>query len=128
MDNNKLLLAIACAITLCVTAFIAIDQCSRGGVFGNKENWQWSDQWGNNAYVAPTNHNKLNLSKTLNPNQSIKPKPEQAGTGKHRSLPQVIPEALKLAEEKNMKSGSVFHASWCKWCNKMEQESLVIKM
>jgi thioredoxin-related protein len=116
--NNKTLLTIAVTITVLVAAFIITDQLHKG-IFGSRDNWQWSDQWGNGSNIPNQQPNQK-----PNPKPDFKPDPKpETEKPKTQITTNSYTEALRLSADKNMKVVLFFHASWCKWCKKMTQES-----
>jgi thiol:disulfide interchange protein len=112
MDTQKTLIVVVLVGTILMGSFIVYDQYSKGRFSSHAgENWQWRDQWPNSQQYKPEV-----VKPEIKPEVKPEIKVDQISTT-------VYGEAIDLAKKKDMKVVLFFHANWCKWCKKMENES-----
>jgi len=86
-----------------------------GGLFQpDKPNWQWSDDWNSNQISPPPQGQPISPPNQSQPN----PQPNQ------QLVAQTFDQAKQLSQQSGRPILLIFGASWCHWCQKMEQETL----
>ena len=110
--NQKPLFVLAIGTTVLLLLFVIVTQVIHHVTPDPKENWRWSDRWDVNP---PKPEHK--------PEPKPEPKPDPKPEG--QIFTTNYEEGLKLAEQHNMRAVLFFHASWCKYCKKMENEVFV---
>lgn len=116
--NQKLTLALMLSVVILgFAAFILYDTKTNNRLGFKKEpakNWQWEDDW-----------NKVNPIQEPKSKPDIdKPNQNKPVTPRSQITAATYAEAIKIAGERNMLALVFFEADWCKWCQKMKQETL----
>jgi thiol:disulfide interchange protein len=112
MEKSKFAM-VGVIILLSIILFGAWTYKNQVGVFQNKPNWQWSNDWNSDQAQPPIQKPNQNQPIPNQPNQPDQPMNAQN-----------FEQAKQFSKQSGKPILAVFSATWCKWCQKLEQETL----